>query len=131
MRRHRIYIAGAISPRKPGGEGALEFLGNLREGIKLSTEVLRAGFAVFSPFIDFQFFLHTDGIDLETIKASSMEFLRVCEAVIVVRPWGHSEGTGAELEEAEDLGIPIFFTVPDLVNYFKPIRVRFYQRGVY
>ncbi len=119
MRLHRVYIAGPMSPRKSGGEGALEFLENLRKGIQLSTEVLLAGFAPFSPFIDFQYFFNAGGISPEMIKASSMEFLRVCEAIIVIRPWGHSDGTCAEMCVAEDLGMPVFFTVPDLVSYFE------------
>lgn len=102
----RLYIAGAMSSPNP-----VTFLENLRDGQRLSTRALLAGHAVFSPFIDFQLFFQTredEEITADMIKNSSMAWLRVSEAVLLVDGWKHSIGTKAELAEARRLGIPIY-----------------------
>ena len=87
------------------------FLDNLRKGMRLSTRVLLAGHSVFSPFIDFQLFFMTqedEEITAAQIKASSMAWLRVSEAVVLVYGWQDSQGTKDEIAEAERLGIPVY-----------------------
>jgi hypothetical protein len=91
----------------------------LRKGIRASTEALLAGYAVFSPFIDFQFFLSCQGEERITptmIKNSSMEWLKAADAVLLLPDWEDSAGTWAELEMAMKDHIPIFTSLEQLKN---------------
>ena len=108
----RVYVAGAISSSNP-----IQFLDNIRKGARLSAQALLAGYAVFSPFIDFQLFLALNGeekIDIETIQNQSLAWLKVSDAVLVVPGWENSKGTEKELAIARGLGIPIYFTLEGL-----------------
>jgi hypothetical protein len=112
----KIYVAGAMS----GTE--LEYLRNLRKGIRLSLNVLQAGFCPFSPFIDYPFFLalrEDEEITGEQIKAYSLEWLEVCDAILLVPGYENSKGTLAEIKRAEELGIPIFTTLTSLIEHFE------------
>ncbi len=114
----RVYVMGKMSSSNP-----IEFLENLRKGMRLSTEVLLAGYAVFSPFIDFQlFFQLRDGerIPVEVIKASSMKWLEVSHAGLLVPGWKGSKGTEDELRRADELSIPVFHTLEDLKREMPP-----------
>jgi hypothetical protein len=54
----------------------------------------------------------------DIIKAYSMEWLRVSDAVLVVQKGKEqSKGTQAEIEEANRLGIPVFDSLEDLARY--------------
>ena len=114
----RVYVMGAMSSPNP-----LQFLENLRRGMRLSTEVLMAGYAVFSPFIDFSLFfqLH-DGekIPVELIKASSMKWLEVSDAGILVPGWEDSPGTHDELNRTDKLSIPVFHSLEELKREMPP-----------
>jgi nucleoside 2-deoxyribosyltransferase len=112
MTIQRVYIAGAMSSTHP-----LVFLENLRKGMRLSTEAILAGYSVFSPFIDFQlFFQLRDGesIPVSAIKESSLDWMEVADAVLLVPGWEESEGTKAELNLASELGIPVFDSLEDM-----------------
>jgi hypothetical protein len=108
----RVYCAGAYS-----GPDVLTILGNMRRGIALSVEVLKAGFAPFCPWLDFQFGLLAD-IPLERFYRYSITWLEASDAVIVV-PEGakQSKGTIEELRQAAELNVPIFWTLGELVRW--------------
>lgn len=113
----RVYIAGAMSSPDP-----VKFLENLRKGIRVSAEALVAGYSVFSPFIDFQMFLALQGdehVSGDMIKLSSIEWMTVAEAVLLVPGWEHSKGTLKELEVAMALGIPIYRSLEQLEKEVK------------
>lgn len=114
MKFNRIYVAGAMSSSDP-----IQFLENLRRGMRLSTECLLAGFSVFSPFIDYSFFFQLrDGerIPIDVIQRQSMAWLEVSDAVLLVHGYEQSKGTAKELERARHLGIPVFHSLDDLEN---------------
>lgn len=110
----KIYVAGAYS-----GPDFLTILGNMRRGMQLSYKVLKAGFAPFVPWFDYQFVLIGE-VTLEEFYKYSMAFLPVCDAVLVVGE-GHknSKGTQNEIRQAAKLGIPVFYSLEELIRNMK------------
>lgn len=110
----RIYVAGAYSADNP-----LEILDNMRRGINKSIEVFAAGLSPFSPWLDFQFHLMRNDNQRFTVQNYydySMNWLEVSDAVLVVEGWKNSRGTKAEIARAEELDIPIFYSLDDLLR---------------
>jgi len=108
----RIYVAGVMSD-----PDCIEFLMNLNRGIRISTELVLKGYAVYSPFIDFQYFLNlrsTEKIDGKMIKDNSMAWLEVSDAVLVLPDYENSKGTVAEIARAEELGIPVYYNLTEM-----------------
>lgn len=44
----------------------------------------------------------------------TMELMRRCDAVIVLSGWQDSKGTLGEIKEATRIGMPVFYSFPDL-----------------
>lgn len=115
----RVYCAGAISPY-PSEHPVLGFLGNIKRGIRASLDVFLAGYVPFSPFLDFQYWFYLrdgENITEKMIKDLSMAWLEVSDAVLVLPKWKKSGGTKAEIARAKELGIPVFYSLKDLIDY--------------
>lgn len=117
----KIYVAGPLTPT--GKENhAIEFLNNVRAGIRISTQLVKCGFAPYCPMLDFQYFLCLP--DLQTISAyeikqMSIAWLLACDAVYLLADSEGSEGCKAECIIARANKIPIFSTLHELMNHFK------------
>ena len=108
----RVYVAGAISC-----DHSVGYLDNIRRGMKLSYEVLKAGFAPFVPFFDYHFSL-MGPMSEEEYYGYSMAWLEACDAVIVVNEgWEESVGTVREIARARELGMPVFFSLEGLNSW--------------
>ena len=108
----RIYVAGPYS-----GPDVISVLGNMRRGLQLSAEAMRAGFAVYSPWCDCLLHFH-QAFTLEMCYELSMSWLEVSDAVLLVEQGAEaSHGSQAELARARELGIPIFCTIEDLKTW--------------
>lgn len=108
----RVYIAGPYS--SDNVIGALE---NIRRGQRMATKLLQHGVAVFCPWLDHQLFLQLregETISLETIQEHSLAWMRVSDAVLVLKGYETSKGTLAEMKEAYALDKPVFFNPLDL-----------------
>ena len=115
--RRRIYVAGAI--RNPDN---VEFLNNLRQGIRVCTELILEGYAPFCPFLDFMYFLQLREDERFTVKdihEYSLSFLPDSELVLVLPTLGKGEGVVTEVEEAVRLNIPVFYDRDSAVSYLK------------
>ena len=112
-RRLRVYVAGAYS-----ADNVIQVLANMRRGIELSYLVLKAGFAPFVPWFDYHFSLLGD-VDLEDYYEYSLAWLEASDALIV-QPVGAEESTGTqkEIKRAEELGIPVFYSLDKLLEWF-------------
>jgi hypothetical protein len=107
----RIYVAGAYS-----AEDVIGVLGNMRRGIALSVEVLKAGYAPFCPWADHVFSFVAE-IDLQTYYAYSLSWLEACAAMVVVaQGMEASRGTQAEIKRAVELGIPVYYSLEELIQ---------------
>lgn len=108
----RIYVAGAYS-----GPDVITILDNMRKGMRLSTEVMIAGYAPFVPWFDFHFQLMIREGEIITLRQYydySIAWLSVSDAVIVVPNWENSTGTKKELEIARSMNIPIVYSLDEL-----------------
>ncbi len=116
----RVYVAGAYSDNN-----VLGVLKNIGRGQYHASQLFLNGFAPFTPWHDKTFVIDNWNEDF-TVKMFydySMEWLRVSDAVFVIpnhkglKDWENSKGTLAEIEEAENLGIPVLYTYNDLFKW--------------
>jgi nucleoside 2-deoxyribosyltransferase len=115
--RIRVYVAGAYS-----ADNVLGVLSNMGRGNHLAYRVFKAGFAPFVPWHDADFAMMAaifgNEVTVQEFYEYSMEWLRASEAVLV-QPIGaeQSKGTQAELAEAKRLGIPVFWSLDELMRW--------------
>ena len=100
----RVYVAG------PYSKGVVAE--NVREAIRWADHLLRCGFTPFVPHLTHLWELVSPK-PYEEWLAYDFEWLVMCNAVL--RLSGESPGADREVAEAERLGIPVFYTVTDLM----------------
>jgi hypothetical protein len=93
--------------------------------VSAGRRLLMVGLYPFVPAFDFLFFMlpptdsswETGPIEISgsKIKDYSMEWLRRCDAVLLLPGWPRSAGSVAEFYEATSLGIPTFSDIEDLL----------------
>jgi len=111
----RVYVAGAYS-----SDNVTDILNNMRRGVRASTEVLLAGFAPYSPWLDYHYQLMLRDGETLTVQQYydySMAWLEASDFVLVLPNSEHSKGVKAELARAKELGIPVFQTVEELRSF--------------
>lgn len=118
----KVYVAGAYSDTN-----VISVLKNIGRGEHYASELFMKGFAPFTPWHDKDFVIKNwdKEQEVEMFYKYSMEWLRVSDCVFIVpnseglRNWEDSSGTLKEIEEAEKLGIPIFYDLETLINHYK------------
>jgi len=108
----KVYVAG-----KYNDNNIISALENMRLGMKVSTRLLLRGYAPFVPWFDYHFVLMLeDGekISRETYHKYSMQWLEVSDCVLVLCNWARSSGTKKEIKRAEELKIPVYYSVKEL-----------------
>ena len=111
----RVYVAGAYN----AGD-VISVLDNMRRGMRVSTEVMLAGFAPFCPWLDYHYQLMLRDGETLTVQQYydySMAWLEASDFVLVLPNSEHSKGVKAELARAKELGIPVFQTVEELRSF--------------
>jgi hypothetical protein len=121
---HRIYIAGAMTPTGSGNH-AIEYLKNVRAGIRVSTDLMLIGFSVYCPMIDFQYFLNLrdwENLSELNVRECGMSFVEHWAEVLYVLPgWEKSTGVHDEVKTACLHNIPVFYSIRDLLTYFEGV----------
>jgi hypothetical protein len=110
----RVYVAGPYS-----ADNVITVLDNIREGQRMATRVLLAGYAPFCPFIDFHFSLmlrEGEKLDVNDYYEYSNAWLEVSDAMLVLPGYERSKGTKAEIKIAKKFSIPIYFDFKDLIK---------------
>ena len=119
----RVYVAGAITPNGSNStNGAIDYLFNMRNMIRVGIDVMQAGFTPYIPCWDFIVFLllrDEERITGPTIKRLSKDWLDVCDAMVLTPGWRKSKGTLAEIERAKETNIPVFESLEELVKATK------------
>jgi hypothetical protein len=107
----RIYIAGPYS-----ADNVMDVLKNIREGIRISTQIFNAGFSPFCPWLDFHFVLMDMGnqLKLEDFYRYSIDWLAVSDAILMTGDWKNSKGSVKEWEYAKKNNIPAFYNIDEL-----------------
>ena len=108
----RVYVAGPLTPRGGYSQNlAINYEYNKHVLISTAVAILKAGYSPFCPALDAPYFLvggMENRITEAQIKRSSMDFLEVCDCVVLCPGWKKSPGTLKEVERADELGIPVF-----------------------
>lgn len=113
----RIYVAGPYSDNN-----VISVLDNIREGMRISTQILLLGFAPFCPWLDFHFQLMLRNGEMLTVSDYynySLAWLEVSDAMLVISGWEKSKGTAAEIDFAREKGIPIFYSIKEFLKTYE------------
>lgn len=97
-----IYIAGPYR-----GKSAWAVEQNIRRAEELAFQVAEAGAMPLCPHANTRNFNGT--LTDEFWIEGTLELLRRCDAVILVKGWEKSSGTRGEIEEAKKLDLPLFY----------------------
>lgn len=97
-----IYVAGPFR-----GKNAWEVEKNIRRAEEWSFKLAEKGWMFMCPHTNTRFFdgTQTDKFWLE----GTLELMRRCDAVFVCEGYESSSGTLGEIQEAERLGLPVFY----------------------
>jgi hypothetical protein len=117
-RKPRVYVAGAMS-----ANNILDVFHNLRRGIMAGVQLFFAGYAPFVPHWDFHLLLSAPEklareVTPDDFYSYSLAWLEVSDVLLVLPGWEKSYGTKLEIAKAEELGIPIFYSINSLMKHF-------------
>ena len=108
-----VYVAG---PYKARSERERRL--NVERARDAAAWLVRAGFSPFCPHTmmggweEYRFLVEDDFMRV------CLEHLEHCEALLALRGWKSSTGSRIEVEFAEAHGIPVFESLPDLIEEF-------------
>jgi len=110
----RVYCAGSYSAKN-----VLDVLRNIGKGQQACAELFKAGFAPFCPWHDKSYVIDNPDVNFEVAQFHnhSMAWLEVSDAIYVISGVGDGGGVDAEIERAEELGIPVFYSIDDLFEW--------------
>ena len=107
-RRSRIYISGPITRGDP--------IHNFHQAVSAQMELIQAGLAPLNPMLTMmmpgeRMVRHHEWMEID------LPWVAVADAVL--RLPGESEGADAEVAAAMDRGIPVLYSVDQVVGYIK------------
>ena len=114
----RVYVAGLYSRNQDGSVAdVIDVLRNIRNGQKAALEIWRKGYAPFCPWLDYQFSLIDDKpIPKKMYYIYSMAWLEVSDVVVAISGVGIGGGVDAEIKRANEIGIPIFYSIDEFLK---------------
>jgi hypothetical protein len=107
----RIYVAGALNSDSVG------YIKNMHQMIKWADELKKLKFSVFVPCLDFLMGVVNGNYEYDDYFINSQEWLRVSDYVFVCPGWENSKGTKKEIELAEIIDKPVFYSLQDLLDH--------------
>jgi hypothetical protein len=108
----RVYVAGKLSDKT-----AVEYIQNASRMTKVDLELRRMGFATFNPCLDLVTGLVSGDLKYDDYADPNMAWLEISDCVFLVPKWKGSKGTQAEIDRANELGIPVFDTYDDIERW--------------
>lgn len=109
----RVYVAGPYS-----ADNVLDVLKNIGYGQKICGMLFLAGFYPFCPWHDKDYVIdYPEGsFTKEHFQEASMAWLEVSDCVLVIGDWEKSGGVKREIARAEEVGIPVYYHIDDLLE---------------
>ena len=115
IKPQRIYVAGALSSKEKTNRNpstvVIDYIQNISAMCKAASVIKRRGHYPYTPGLDFLIGIVAGDWEEEDYRGMGMEFLKVCDAVLVI---SDSWGVQQELKLAEQLGIPIYYNIYDI-----------------
>ena len=102
-----VYIASAYTLPKGNQEE------NTLESFRIADQLINAGFAPYAPLWS-HYLAKEYPQDYETWMKLDFEWLEKCD--ILYRHPGESSGADCEVKRAEEIGIPVYYSLEDLIN---------------
>ena len=93
---------------------------NIRAGIFVCNRLLSLGYAVFCPWLDFQYGLTGANLTIEQYRANCMAWLEVSDAMLVISGAGLWGGVDDEIKRAVVLDIPAYYDERVLMEELPP-----------
>jgi len=111
----RIYIAAPLSDKdktdRNPSKVVTDYIQNLHRMCKIASEVRKKGHAPYIPGIDFLVGVIAGDWEEDDYRNTSMEFLLVCDAILVVR---QSWGVVQETKIAKKAGLVVFYSLEEI-----------------
>lgn len=111
----KIYIAGALSSKEKNNrtptQVVVDYITNVHKMCKVAGQLRKLGHAPFVPALDFLLGVINGDWAEETYRGLGMEFLDVCDALLVI---SDSWGARREVEYAKEHCIPIYYSIEEL-----------------
>lgn len=108
MKKIKVYVAGPYRG---------EISKNTHNAIKIGGLLLSYGFVPFVPHLTHFWGIITPKEDEDWINYG-LEWLKVCDCILVLPGFENSEGTKIEIEMAKGLNIPIFYHIDEIRIYY-------------
>ncbi len=113
----KVYIAGALSSNENNNrtpsQVVVDYLQNVHKMCKIAGELRKRGHIPFVPALDILLgIVNGDWIE-EEYREIGMEFLEVCDAVLVI---SDSWGVQQEIKEAKSLFIPVYYSLEEFLK---------------
>ena len=110
----KIYIAARLTAKTPD-----RLLMNGGIAIRAAIEVMKKGHIPFVPPLDYLIYMMSTPEDLDEIGNEyyykySCEWLKCCDAIVIVNGLDDSKGVKKEYKLAQDLGMKIFKNVKEI-----------------
>ena len=105
-----VFVAG-----KYRAKTEWEVFQNIRSAEALALELWRLGLSVICPHKNTEMFGGAAPDDM-WLKGA-LEMVRRCDALVCLPDWEKSEGARGEVNLAEEIGIPIFFSLSEVKEW--------------
>jgi len=110
----KVYVAGMYS-----ADNVLDVLKNIGNGQRTCAYLFSLGFSPFCPWHDKTYVIDRPfaSYSVKQFYAHSMAWLEVSDAVFVISGEGKGTGVDKEIKRANELGIPVFRCIDDLLQW--------------
>lgn len=114
----KVYVAGPYS-----SDNVIDVLKNIGRGQKACAVLFRNGFAPWCPWHDKTYVMDMPDFDytVEQFYEFSIEWLKVCDYMVVLPGYKNSKGTLAEIEVAKENNIPVYYDLYKFVTEHKDL----------
>jgi len=105
-----VYVSGKYT-----GDSHEEIDTNILKAQKYAVDIWNAGHMAFTPHLNTRHFERLcPHVDHRKYLELDLAVLKVCDVIFMIPGWESSPGANIEREEAQKLGMPIYYKVEDI-----------------